>query len=274
MSKVKTALVVIILIFHTYRSFSQSSPSLQINIGLAFPQEGLKGELVSTNDSGVSNINGDFIQKNYAASTGATISGNIKFPFGRLGYFKGLITGSYSNFNIFRRNFIGTTYQNNVTVPVSFDSRFSVSTVGLGAELTPLPNSKISPYLNTNFTISILSLSLLKNDVTSVIFNDAFRAGLLTTAGVNVNISSEYSIAIGMGYHLSNIFLKSHKESFGDRIEFNRESIPINDDEGRFYTNLSNPDLVPMLVNGKSKNVNWWNFTIGLNIVLGKSKKK
>ncbi len=270
----KVCSVLAIILISSAGSYSQSQPSLQITAGLAFPGKEFGGELVSTNDSGISFINTDFIKKNYAASTGATVSGTLKFPIEKKVIVSAIVTGSYSYFNVFKRSTLGTTIENNIVVPVTFDNRISTSTLGLGIETTPLTNSKISPFVNGSITLNIISLSLSRNDLLSVLFNDAFRAGLLLNAGVKYKLSDEYSFVVGGSYHMSNLFFKTHKESFADRTEFNRESVPINDEEGPFYSNLSNSNLSPFLINGSTKNVNWWNFNIGLNIMLGKSKKK
>lgn len=273
MKKFVTAFVLFSILL-TSDCFSQKSPSLKFTVGLAFPSNELDGELVTTNDSGVSFINSEFIKNNYAAGTGATLTGVLKFPIDKQGIVNGNFLGSYSYFNAFRRNFLGTTIENSFTVPVTFDSRFTASTFGLGFEITPLLNSTVSPFVSTNFTLNILSLTAIKNDFIYAFFNDAFRMGLLMNAGTEVKINSEYSFVLSGSYHMSNLFLKSGSENFNDRVEFNRENIPINDEQGKFYTSISNSNSLADLVSGSTKNVNWWNVNLGLNIVLGKSKKK
>ncbi|MEO8665638.1 MAG: hypothetical protein ABI462_09080 [Ignavibacteria bacterium] len=273
MKYIKVYSVLAIVFFYTAICYSQTQPSLQLSFGLAFPGKDFGGELVTTNDSGITFINSDFIKKNYATTTGASVAGTLKFPIEKRGIISAVMTGAYTYFNAFKKSSLGATIENNISVPVSFDNRFSTSTFGLGIEASPFSNSKISPYVNGSLTLNILSLSVSKNDFTTIVFNDAFRMGLLFNAGINYKMSDEYSLSFGGSYHMSNLFLKTHKESFADRIEFNRESIPINDEEGSFYSNLSDPSSVPFLVEGTNKNVNWWNLNIGLNIRLGKSKK-
>ncbi len=274
MKNYKLILIILILLISASDSRSQNQPSLQFTGGFAFPGKEFEGDLVTVNDSGITYISSEFIKDNYAASTGATITGNLRFPIIGSGSLSGIITGSYTFFNAFRQSNLGTTLINNVAVPVTFDNRFTTSTFALGIEASPIPDAAFSPYVNASLSMNILSLSLLVNDVTSVIFNDAFRMGLLTNAGVNYRINNEYSVLLSGSYHMSNLFLKSQNDSYADRIGFNRESIPINDEQGLFYSNLSNPDSVPVLVNGQSKNVSWWGINLGLSIVLGKSKKK
>jgi hypothetical protein len=94
--------------------------------------------------------------------------------------------------------------------------------------------------------------------------------GVLANAGVNIKINNEYYFTVSAGYHFSNLFFKSSSDSFEDRVTYSRENIPINDEEGSFYTNLSNPDIYPQYVNGTTKKVNWLNVNIGINIILGK----
>ncbi len=254
--------------------FAQSRPALQIYAGLAFPQDGLGGDLVMLNDSGISNISSDFVKNNYSVATGATIFGTLKFPLMQTGILNLILVGSYTYFNAFRQSKLGVTVENNLEIPAKFDNRFSATTAGMGVEVSPLGNSKISPFINSSFTINVLSLTLYRNDFSGASFNDAFRMGVLTNAGVSINLSSEYSFLLGMSYHFSNLFLKSHKESFSDRLGFNRANLSINDQEGNFYSNLSDPTSAATLINGNSKNVNWLGFNLGINIFLGKSNKK
>lgn len=253
---------------------SQTKPSLKFTVGFAFPSGSLNGDLVSTNDSGISFIDQNFLKENYAVSAGATLTGMLRFPLDKKGILSGNFLGSYSYFNAFRRSFIGTTRENNFTIPVSYDSRFTTSTFGVGIEISPSPLSKFSPFVNADFTLNILSLNVTKNDFNYAVFSDAFRMGLLTNAGVSIRINDEYSLLVTGGYHFANLLLKSNSNNFSDRAEFNRENIPINDKEGMFYSSLSNPGLFAQEVTGKTKNAYWWNLNIGLNIVLGKSNKK
>ncbi|HQY21879.1 MAG TPA: hypothetical protein PLX80_13645, partial [Ignavibacteria bacterium] len=66
---------------------------------------------------------------------------------------------------------------------------------------------------------------------------------------------------------------KSVHGDFNDRLESNVENLSINDEEGSFYTNLSDPDNGFQLVNGKKKNIDLWSINVGIVIFLGKSKK-
>lgn len=264
-------LVLIILLNGMNSVRSQVRPSLSISGGITVPSGEMSGDLIMISDSGLTFINSDFIKNNYAVSTGVTISGSLKIPIDKRGFVSGMLNGAYTYFNAFSSSKLGTTSESGVVVPVRYDNRFSTTTFGLGIELSPSKNSKISPYVNSEFTFNILSLSLLKNDFASALFNDAFRMGLNTGAGVSVKLGDEYSLEIGGNYHMSNIFLKSEGNSYNERVEFGRENIPINDEEGSFYSNLSNPDSVPVQVSGTRKDANWWNFSLGINILLGRS---
>lgn len=268
-------LIIIFLISLNNICLSQKkNPSLQIVVGLAFPSGELGGNFVSTNDSGISFIDTNFIRNNYGTSTGVSITGSLKFPLDQRGILSGMLMGSYGYFNAFKQSVIGTTIQNNITVPVTFDKRFSTTTFGFGIEISPLSGSKISPYINTNLTLNILSLSVTRDNFSPALFSDAFRVGLLSNAGIQINLNQEYSVIVSGSYHLANMLLKSHSEGLNERLEFNRSSLPINDEEGTFYTNLSNPNFFPSSVSGSTKNINWWSLNIGLNIMLGDSPKK
>lgn len=254
--------------------YSQGRPSLQINAGLTFPQNGLSGELVMTNDSGISNVTPEFIRDNYGASTGASINITLKFPLSQNSIFSFLMSGSYSSFNAFRQSKLGVTVVDNAVVPANFDSKFSATTFAFGLEVSPFSGSVISPYVNSSLALNFLSLTLIRNEFSGAIFNDAFRMGAITTGGLAFNLNTEYSLLLGMSYNFSNLLLKSHSGNFSDGIAFNRDNLPINDQEGSFYTNLSDPNSFPVIAEGKTKNINWLSFSLGINIVLGKSPRK
>lgn len=261
------------LILISQISAGQNTPTLEITTGLVFPSSQTGGELVSTNDSGISNISQSFIKDNYANSTGVTISGSLRIPVSKNKILSALITGGYTYFNIFRSVENGVGIVNNTQIAETYDSRFSVSTFGFGFELNPVSDSKISPFLNSSMTLNILSLSVDRNNFNFAYFSDAFRIGLMSNAGIAIKIDNEYEFTISGNYTLANLFLKSSSNNFEDRVQFGRENIPINDGEGEFYTNLSNPDSIAESVTGSKKDVNWWGISIGLNIVIGKSKK-
>lgn len=255
-------------------SIAQNRPTLTFNIGLAMPGSSFAGELISSNDSGIITINPEFVKSNYAASTGSTVTGTIRFPIGQQGVAGVLLSGSYTFFNAFRRSYLGTTYQSNVVVPVTFDNRLTNSSFSLGFDASPPINEKFRPFANANFTFNILSLTVSRNEIVSLIFSDAFRMGLLFNAGMTMILSDEYSLSLGGSYHMSNMFLRSNKSGYEDRVEFNRGTVPINDEEGSFYTNLSDPNRVSQLVQGTTKNASWWGINLGINIAIGKKKKK
>lgn len=266
--------LIILLLFKTTESSGQAYPSINVSVGISNPSGELGGNLITENDSGFIFISPEFLTDNYANTTGVTITGVLSIPVDRRGIFSALISGSYSYFNIFRGESFGTGKENNLSVPVAYDSRFSVSTAGFGIQVNPFSGNKISPFINSSFTLNILSLSLLKDNYFSAIFNDAFRMGVNTFAGIAVSLNREYSIDISGSYHMSNLFLKSNDGSYESRAEFGREYISFNDEQGVFYSNLSSPGSVPSTVNGKTKNVNWWSINLGVNIILGNTGKK
>lgn len=274
MYKTLTLAVVFILLNLTSQSRSQSRPSLQFTAGLAFPGNEFAGELVTENEAGISYISSDFIKNNYAASTGASVTGSLNFPFSSSGLFSSLLTGSYSYFNAFKSSIFGTTIENNLSVPVSFDNRISVTTVALGLQVSPSVSPKISPFLNANMGLNILSISLSRNDAASVIFSDAVRLGIVTNAGLTYKINNEYGFILNGSYNMSNLFFKSSSDSYNDRIQYYSDDNQISDKEGSYYSNLSDPDYPPVKVQGNNKNVNWWSINLGLSIMLGKSDKK
>lgn len=261
---------VLIIFFLSNYSNAQNSPLLNLSVGMSVPAQELGGELTSTDKSGFSFINKDFVKNNYANTSGISLCGALKIPFGKKGLFAGRITGSYTFFNVFRRSFLGVTRINNTEVTVSYDTKFTSASMGFGLEFDPVSGSKIRPFLYADFKINLFSMSLIKNDNLTSLFNDSFRLGFLPGVGISYVIDKEYSLVLGGSYNFGNVFLKSSSQSYNDRVVFEREGIPMNDKEGLFYTNLSDPDSLPILESGKSKNINWWDINLGINIVLGK----
>jgi hypothetical protein len=271
LSKKLIAFLVLLYVCLYSEAHTQVQPTLQLNAGLLIPGKDFAGDLVTMNESGDVYKRQSFIRNNYAASTGASVTGTLKFPFERSGTLNGLFTGSYSFFNAFRRSALGTTQQNNIIVPVTYDNRISMTTFALGVDATASAGSTVSPFISTSLSLNIYSLTLSTNGITNVIFNDAFRMGLLSNAGLQYRFNPEYSFILSGSYHMSNLFFKSQSGSYSDRIGFYRESIPINDEEGSFYSDLSNPNSEPVIVEGTTKNINWWSINLGLSIVLGLS---
>ncbi len=267
---IKTFVILLSILILSENVSGQNKPFLQIVTGLSFPGDSFSGDLITTTSNGTIFINEDFVKTNYAASTGINITGVLKFPIESKGILLAALTGSYTSFNTFRRSDLGITVVNNVEDDVNFESDFSASTFGLGFEVSPAPNSAINPFINSSLSLNLLALSLTRNDALNIIFRDSFRMGVLANAGVNIKINNEYYFTVSAGYHFSNLFFKSSSDSFEDRVTYSRENIPINDEEGSFYTNLSNPDIYPQYVNGTTKKVNWLNINIGINIILGK----
>lgn len=271
---IRNWITVLIIFININELNAQVSPSLTVSLGLSTPAGEMGGNLVSVSDSGISNISPTFLTDNYGNSTGVTITGSLTIPFEKKAIISALVSGAYTYFNIFRKTEYGAAQQENTTVPVSYDSRFSITTAGFGIELKPIPLSKISPFINSSFTLNILSLSLVKNNYDYAYFNDAFRMGLNTFAGFSYRINYEYSIEIAGSYHMSNLFLKSSDGSYESRAEFGRENIPINDEGGEFYSGLQTNGSIAVIEKGSKKNADWWNINIGVNIVLGKTGKK
>lgn len=268
--RIKYAFLISVIFLFNEKAFAQNKPFLQITTGLAFPGNSFAGDLVTATENGYIFINEEFVKNNYAASTGINVSGILKFPLESKGILLGALTGSYSTFNTFRKSNLGITVINNFEDDVNFESNFSVSTFAFGIEVSPSPTSKINPFINSSLSINLLALSLTRNDALEVVFSDSFRMGLLTNAGVNVKINQEYYFTVSAGYNFSNLFFKGGSNSFEDRVTYSRENMPINDEEGSFYTNLSDPNIEPQYVNGTTKKVNWLNVNIGINIILGK----
>jgi hypothetical protein len=259
-------------------SYSQKNPSINISVGISNPSGNMSGDLVYVNDEGYMYIDSNFIKTNYSASTGTTVTGSLKFPIDKRGVVNGLLLGSYTNFTAFTSSNFGTreiiTTAGPIRVPVTYDHRFTTSTFAFGLDFTPLPEAKFSPFINPNLSLNIISLSISRQDnqlIRESNFNDAFRIGALINGGFQYRINNEYSFILSTAYHFANLLLKSNSSGFGERLDLNYSSgLSINDAEGEFWSNLPSPNEQPKLYKGETKNINWWNLMIGLNIKLGK----
>lgn len=256
-----------------YSVYSQKTPSLELNFGFSFPGKDLAGDFVSVSDSGFYSISPEFVRDNYGTSTGVNASGSITFPLDDKRLLNFIFTGEYNYFNAFRKSILGVGKENNVTVPVTYDNSFSSTTVGLGIGTNPGVFKNVSAYLNSAVTMNFLSMSYTKNDIFRTYFSDSFRMGIKTGAGLSYQINQEYSFILGASYNISNLLFKSVHSGYSDRLESNRDNLPVNDAAGSFYTNLSDPSAGFSVADGKKKNIDWWSINAGISILLGKSKK-
>ncbi|MBV6479096.1 MAG: hypothetical protein HGGPFJEG_01857 [Ignavibacteria bacterium] len=291
--KIIIALILIIQFIDARAQFDK--PQAQIGIGFNIPFDQLKGEFLQSEMLGgfyVLTINNDFMTKNYAAKNGLSFFGKAKINFDTYSIVRGTFGISYNTFNIFessKSGNIGVVVQNinnkidTVLTSITYDYGFSNFGMGLGLEIAPSSFTKlISPFFGGSFNFNFMSgeLSRTENRYDSVKTNFSdFRMGVNLEAGLEVNVTSNVSIAGGYKYEFGNLLLKNTNSSIADAIEFGKSNAVINDEQGRFFSSIYGPVInsVRKEVISEEKKLNWGTIFLGVNINLfepEKSKKK
>ena len=270
-------------------------PQVQVGMGFNIPYDQLKGEFLQSELLGsfyVLTINNDFMTKNYAAKNGLSFFGKAKINFDAYSIVRGIFGISYNTFNIFessKSGNIGVVVQNvnnkldTVLTSVEYDYGFSNFGLGLGLEIAPSSFTKlISPFFGGSFNFNFMNgeLSRTENRYDSVKTNFSdFRMGVNLEAGMEVNVTSNVSIAGGYRYEFGNLFLKNTASSIADAIEFGKSNAALNDEQGRFFSTIYGPVInsIRKEVISSEKKLNWGTVFLGVNINLfetDKSKKK
>lgn len=292
----KRIFIIVFLLFHALSSNAQfDKPQIQAGIGFNIPYDQLKGDYLQSELLGsfyVLTINNDFMTKNYAAKNGLSFFGKAKINFDAYSIVRGIFGLSFNTFNIFessKSGNMGVVIQNinnkldTVLTSVNYDYGFSNFGLGLGLEIAPSSFTKlISPFFGGSFNFNFMNgeLSRTENRYDSVKTNFSdFRMGVNLEAGLEVNVTSNVSIAGGYRYEIGNLFLKNTGSSIADAIEFGKSNASLNDEEGRFFSTIYGPVMssVRKEVLSSEKKLNWGTVFLGVNINLfetDKAKKK
>ena len=267
-------IAVMFVLLSCRNSFAQAGQfSFQGNIGLVFPYDQLKGsEYVRYDSAGYVFIDSSLFGKNFAAQPGIMFSGSAKVNFDNYEITKAVFSFSFSGFNSFQSKRSGTTlvrFVNNTYQPRPIEYDYSFSNVGLGIGLEVAPTSftkLISPYFGANFNFNFFTADLSRrsgfSDSISANLN-SFRMGVDFNAGIEFRINESIGIVAGAKYDLGNLLLS---ETVRDGyIEWGSKDANLNDEEGRYISNLYYPvgEGYNYFQSDKKK-MNWGSFYLGV----------
>jgi hypothetical protein len=300
-------LLLLLTVMPLAQSYAQFDKfSFQITAGIAEPMGDLKGNtpfmynqkwtgywlnyntnppvVDSTQLYNILMTDSNFIKDNYGAKTGFSFSGSAKINFDKFNTFRGVATLSVASFNTFESDKSGNTplllYNQGYTYqPVNYSYTFTAVGLGLGLEIAPTAFTNVfTPYFGGSFNFNFLSAELTRSygrDSSKASFGGEFRLGVSLYGGLEVKVSKGIDIVAGAKYDFANLLLKTTRSSISDAIEYGKTNLSLNDGEGFYYANLSDPIAGSSgykTYNTKSKAINYMTFFIGVNIYPGMMK--
>ena len=274
--KIKLLLLTLFILAVSSQAYSQfDKPSFQIGVGISEPYDELKGNDYVTYDSrGFIYIDSNFIGKNYAGKTGFQIFGSGKINFDKYSIIRGVGFLGFNSFNSFESSNSGLTgiIVGNDTLPTSvvYDYGFTNFAIGFGLEVAPLSfTNVVSPFFNANLSLNFMGGEVTRaegvNDTNRYGFN-GFRIGVNFNTGIEVKVNKSWGIVAGIKYDLGNLLLKNTDQSISGRVEWGRTNGELNDESGKYYSNLSSPLGGNFKqYDSDEKKVNWGTIYLGVN---------
>ncbi len=290
--------VALVPLTQSYAQFDKFS--FQITAGIAEPMGDLKGNVPfmynqkwtgywlnynnipptvdSTTLYNILMTDSNFIKNNYGAKTGITFSGSAKINFDKFNTFRGVASLSFASFNTFESDKSGNTplllYNQGYTYqPVTYSYNFTAVGFGLGLEVAPTSFTNVfTPYFGGSFNFNVLSASFTRaygRDSSKASFGGEFRLGASLYGGLEIKVAKGIDIVAGAKYDFANLLLRTTRSSISDALEFGKTNLSLNDDEGIYYSNLSDPIAGSSgykTFRTNSKAINYMSFFIGVNI--------
>lgn len=282
--KIKILLLALFSFLVTSSAFSQfDKPLFQFGIGISEPMDGLKGDdYVVYAPNGFIYIDTNFISKNYAAKTGLQFFGAAKINFDKFSITRGVAFISYNTFNTFQSSKSGVTgiLISGDTLPTSINYNYSFSNfaIGFGFEVAPSAfTNLVSPFAGVNLSLNFMGGELTRTensyDTNRVGFS-GFRIGVNFNGGIEVKVNKNFGIVAGIKYDLGNLLLKNNDQSISGRMEWGRTNIELNDEKGKYYSNIYSPigGQFESYTN-EEKKVNWGTVYLGVNFYPNIGKK-
>ena len=291
----KLVLSVILFLFAVTQSYAQfDKPVLQFGVGLVQPFGDLKGDQYTINTPFPQNpsftttrVDTALWASHYGAKTGFSIFGSGKINFDKYNIFRAVGTVSYNSFNSFQGavngNQVRVYYPNYVAVPITYNYSFTNLGLGIGLEIAPTAfTNVVSPFIGANISFNSFTSTVTRNTT----YNDSvsasvsgFRIGATLNAGIEAKFSPQFGGVIGVKYDLGNLLLRSTAgSSYGDVIQWGASNGNLNDEQGSYYSNVSNDqsDANYYQYQSKKKDINWGTIYIGLNYYIngGTTPKK
>ncbi|CAN5630973.1 hypothetical protein BH10BAC5_BH10BAC5_00610 [soil metagenome] len=290
-----TLYLILFLFISASQSFAQfDKPFIQFGIGLVSPFGDLKGNQYTITTPFPQNptfqttrVDTALWASHYGAKTGFSIFGSGKINFDKYNIFRAVGTVSYNTFNSFEGSVSGNQvrvyYPNYVAVPITYNYSFTDLGIGLGLEIAPTAfTNVVSPFIGANISFNNFNSTVTRNttytDSVSASVS-GFRIGATLNAGIEAKFTPQFGGVIGIKYDLGNLLLRTTANSnYGDVIQWGAANGNLNDEQGSYYSNVSNDqsDANYYQYYSKKKDINWGTIYIGLNYYINTttSKKK
>lgn len=293
--KTKLLFALIFFVFVNATVYSQfDKPIITLGFGVNEPKKQMKGEAfvdqivtVKGYNHYVTNVSEDFITNNYGTSTGLNFFGSAKINFDKYNTFRGVLSLNYNNFNTFKGDrsantlgLIGTIggYVDTIIVPVVYSNNFNNFGIGLGLEIAPTAFSNIiSPFFGASFNFNFISAEMTKTlsayDSLRANFS-SFRMGANLNIGLEFKVTQQIGVLFGWKYDFANLLLKNTDASYTSSVQFGRDNLELNDEEGIYYSSLTQPvySTIPFPKYAQQKHMEWWTIYGGINIYLSVPK--
>ena len=201
------SLFILTFIF-TQNGFSQSNKlSFALFGGYSLPTGDLKGD-IHFNGTG---------DNTYLQKSGFNFGGAFKYALDRTGALQLVVSVDYNGFSNSQDTTETTQGKTPVTTTTTEKVKINILSANVGAQYNFMPNHKVNPYVNLDFTNNFFSGSVdVSQSGTSVIagtLKSAWRGGLQFGAGIDFAVSPNIGVVVGGNYNLANLIGKDSAAS-------------------------------------------------------------
>ena len=204
MKKLLTISLFIFTVFISQSAFSQSNKlSFALYGGLSIPSSDLKGDV---NFNILNNPSGTVY--NYSQKSGFNVGGALKYVLDRTGNLQVVGSLNYNGFSNTADTTEGSTGSENAKIKVN------ILSANVGVQYNFMPNQKVNPYVNLDFTNNFISGSTVVTTngntppSTDKSLKSAWRGGLQFGAGLDFALSPSIGVLVGANYNLANLIGK------------------------------------------------------------------
>ncbi len=217
MKKIISLTFIIIALFVSQSAFSQSNKlNFALFGGYSVPTGDLKGDIFF--NGGSSNT--------YFQKSGFNFGGAAKYSLDRMGALQLVLSLDYNGFSnsadtteTFSDGENGTT-----TASHSGKVKMNILSANIGAQYNFMPNHKVNPFVNVDFTNNFFSGDASQNTTSTTggvttnttytaNLKSAWRGGLQFGAGIDYAVSPNIGILVGGNYNLANLIGKDSASS-------------------------------------------------------------
>ena len=203
------SLFILTFIF-TQNGFSQSNKlSFALFGGYSLPTGDLKGDIF---------FNGNGNDRSYLEKSGFNFGGALKYALDRMGALQLVVSVDYNGFSNSQDTTETTTQgKTSVTTTTSAKVKMNILSANVGAQYNFMPNHKVNPYVNLDFTNNFFSgsIDVTQNGTSNIAqtLKSTWRGGLQFGAGIDFAISPNMGVVVGGNYNLANLIGKDSASS-------------------------------------------------------------